>query len=111
MIFYLLLLDQNSLKKVEIQLAKEEHEAMVRGTMVHTSSATVFLVLGIDIEQRQRQIEVELKINSPLTPTHTCYSEAKITYLATYSTIPFTSGDIYAMLTGFSECCPAIPFG
>lgn len=71
MIFYLLLLDRNSLKKVEIQLAKEEHEAMVRGTMVHTSSATVFLVLGIDIEQRQRQIEVELKINSPLTPTQT----------------------------------------
>ncbi|KAF9067811.1 hypothetical protein BDP27DRAFT_1422543 [Rhodocollybia butyracea] len=63
--------DKNALKKVEIRLANEEHEAMVRGTMVHSSSVTVFLVLGIDIEERQWQVEVDLKINSPLTPTQT----------------------------------------
>ncbi|KAF9072844.1 hypothetical protein BDP27DRAFT_1216848, partial [Rhodocollybia butyracea] len=63
--------DKNALKKVEIRLANEEHEAMVRGTMVHSSSVTVFLVLGLNIEEQQRQLEVDLKISSPFTPAQT----------------------------------------
>lgn len=62
-------LDKNTFKQVETRLAHEEHEAMIRGTMVHSSSVTLFLVLGIDIEEKQRRVELDLKINAPLTPS------------------------------------------
>lgn len=42
-----------SLKEVEVELAKEEHEALSRGVNVHSSSSCVFLVLGLQIEDSQ----------------------------------------------------------
>lgn len=45
--------EKMSLKEVEIDLAKEEHEALLRGVDVHSSSSCVFLVLGLQIEDSQ----------------------------------------------------------
>lgn len=42
-----------SLKEVEVELAKEEHEALLRGINVHSSSSCVFLVLGLQIKDSQ----------------------------------------------------------
>ncbi|KAK7437564.1 hypothetical protein VKT23_018462 [Stygiomarasmius scandens] len=56
-------------KKMQLKLAEEEHQQLVRGESAHSSSLAVFLVEGIELQEVQRSLDLFILTNKALTPT------------------------------------------
>ncbi|KAK7434138.1 hypothetical protein VKT23_020364 [Stygiomarasmius scandens] len=60
---------RQSFKQAQVDLAKEEHERIMRGEVVHSSSLCVFVATGIELQESQRSLSLYLLTNKPLSPT------------------------------------------
>ncbi|THU75491.1 hypothetical protein K435DRAFT_814289 [Dendrothele bispora CBS 962.96] len=61
--------EEDFFKKMQLKLAEEEHQQLIRGEAGHSSSITVFLVQGIELQEAQRNLDLFITTNKALTPT------------------------------------------
>ncbi|THU88535.1 hypothetical protein K435DRAFT_679607, partial [Dendrothele bispora CBS 962.96] len=61
--------EKQSFRQAQLDLAKEEHEKIMRGEVIHSSSLCVFLVNGIELQESQCSLTLYLLTNNPLSPT------------------------------------------
>ncbi|KAF8995214.1 hypothetical protein BDZ89DRAFT_1149708 [Hymenopellis radicata] len=54
--------NRETLKDIQLQLAQEEQASLRTGAVTHESSMSMFLSLGIEIEEKQRALAWEVKV-------------------------------------------------